>query len=152
MKDNKELVRLYFEAFNTEHVEILDEILDSGFRVRGLHMKSEDISNDQRGPDFFKKALIASHDSFPDGHITIDEMVAEGDKVMVRWTFEGTHAGEFAGIRATNRRITYSGINGFHVVAGKLASAWDMWDRLNLWQQLGVLPETAEFLAKTRNT
>ena len=114
-------------------------------------MNVNDIPDNHRGPEFFKKAIIASGDSFPDGYITVDEMVAEGDKVMVRWTFEGTHAGEFAGIPATNRHITYSGINGFHIVAGKLAEAWDMWDRLNLWQQLGVLPETAEFLAKARD-
>lgn len=150
MKDNKELIRLYFEAFSSGNVEILDEILSPDFHVRGLHMKAEGIAENQRGPKFFKQAITASRDSFPDGHITVNEMVAEGDKVMVRWTFEGTHAGEFVGVSATHRRITYSGINGFHIVAGKLAKAWDMWDRLNLWQQLGVLPETAEFLAKAR--
>ena len=147
MEENKKLVQQYFEAFITGNTDIFDEIMSPDFYVRGLHVKDMPPA-EQRGPESFKAATIAWHVSFPDGQVTLDEMVAEGDTVIVRWTFQGTHLGEFAGLAPTHRQITYSGINGFRIANGKLAEAWDMWDRLTLWQQLGVLPETAEFLAQ----
>jgi steroid delta-isomerase-like uncharacterized protein len=128
MEDNKKLVHQYFEAFSTGNVGIFDEIMSSDFYVSGLHQKDVPPA-EQRGPKSFKEATAAWRISFPDGQVTLDEMVAEGDTVMARWTFQGTHAGEFAGLAPTHRQITYSGINGFRIVNGKLVEAWDMWDR-----------------------
>jgi len=71
----------------------------------------------------------------------VDEMIAEGDRVMVRWTFSGTHQGEFASLPPTYKRIEYSGINIFRIASGRISEIWDIYDRLWLWQQLGVLPE-----------
>ncbi len=82
--------------------------------------------------------------------MSIDEMLAEDDRVMVRWTFHGVQQGEFFGLPPTNRPVTYSGINIFRIADGKIAEVRDIFDRLWLWQQLGVIPETAEFIAKAR--
>jgi steroid delta-isomerase-like uncharacterized protein len=82
--------------------------------------------------------------------ISIDEMLAEGDRVMVRWTSRGTHQAEYNGLPATHKQVTYSGINIFRLANGKIAEVWDISDRLWLWQQLGVLPDLEEAIAKTR--
>jgi steroid delta-isomerase-like uncharacterized protein len=82
--------------------------------------------------------------------MTIDEMIAEGDRVMVRWTFHGTHQGEFHSLPSTYKQATYSGINIFRIADGKIAEVWDIFDRLWLWQQLGVLPDIKEAIAKAR--
>ena len=69
---------------------------------------------------------------------------------MVRWTCGGTQQGECFGVPATNRHVTYSGINIFRIADGRIAEVRDIFDRLWLWQQLGVLPETAGFTATAR--
>jgi hypothetical protein len=68
----------------------------------------------------------------------------------VCWTFHGTHQGEYFGVPATGRPVTYSGLNIFRIADGRIAEIRDLYDRLWLWQQLGVLPETAEFLKKAK--
>jgi predicted ester cyclase len=82
--------------------------------------------------------------------MSIDEMIAEGDRVMVRWKFHGAHQGEFSGLPPTNRPVTYSGINIFHIADGKIVEIWDIYDRLWMWQQLGVLPEIKDAIAEAR--
>lgn len=84
--------------------------------------------------------------------MTVDDMLAEGDRVMVRWTFYGTHQSEFAGLPATNRQVSYAGVNIFRIADGKIVEIWDLLDRLALWQQLGVLPEIKEAIAKNKET
>ena len=77
---------------------------------------------------------------FPDLHTTVDDMIAEGDKLFVRWRIEGTHTGEFMGIAPTNRKIEF-GINEiFRVENGQSAEAWDQYDMYGLMQQIGAIP------------
>jgi hypothetical protein len=82
--------------------------------------------------------------------MTIDEMIAEGDRVMVRWTHRGTHQGEMRGLPPTHKQVTVSGINIFRVADSKIVEVWDISDRLGMWQQLGVLPELKDAIAKAR--
>ena len=77
-------------------------------------------------------------------------MIAEGDRVMVRWTFFGTQQGEYSGLPPTHKHAAYSGINIFRIENGKIAEVWDISDRLWLWQQLGVLPELNEAIMRTK--
>ncbi len=81
-------------------------------------------------------------------NLTVEEMIAEGDRVMVRWTSRGTHQGESHGLPPTGKQVTNSGINIFRIADGKIAEVWDIYDRLWLWQQLGVLPGIKEAIAK----
>lgn len=150
VEENKKLIRRYFETFGQGDVEIFDSILSPGFYVRGLHESVADIPESQRGSAIFKQAALAWRNAFPDNQITVDEIVAEGNTVIARWTVRATHRGEFAGLPPTNQEIAYSGVNGFRLADGILVEAWDLWDRLSLWQQLRVLPATAEFLEKAR--
>lgn len=82
-------------------------------------------------------------------YMTVDDMLAEEDRVMVRWTFYGTQQGEFAGLPATHRKVRYGGVNIFRIADGKIVEIWDTLDGLSLWQQLGVLPEIKDAIEKT---
>ncbi|MGH3463364.1 MAG: ester cyclase [Kribbellaceae bacterium] len=76
----------------------------------------------------------------PDLRRTIEEMIAEGDKVAVAWTAEGTHEGELLSIAATGKYFRFSGMSIYRLTDGKIAEQREWWDRLDLMRQLGVLP------------
>ncbi len=80
------------------------------------------------------------YSAFPDIHLTIDDMVAEGDKVAVRITMTGTHKGEFMGIPPTNKKVTIWAINIYRIAGGKIVEELGKADTLGLMQQLGVVP------------
>jgi steroid delta-isomerase-like uncharacterized protein len=147
-EENKELVRRYFEEA-IDRVEIYDEILSNDFQVYAIHHAT--IGSDEgRGPQAFKAFAAWLHSVWSDPCHTVDEMVAEGDRVTARWTFRGTHTGEFFGLPPTGRKVSYCGITIFRIADGKLAEARALFDRLWLFQQLGVVPSTAEFLGRAR--
>ena len=78
--------------------------------------------------------------AFPDGQITIEDQIAEGDKVVVRWAAYMTHRGEFAGIPATGKQLTVAGIDIYRYEGGKRVETWRQWDALGMMRQLGVVP------------
>ncbi len=80
--------------------------------------------------------------AFPDGRWEINDLVAEGDKIVARWTFRGTNLGEMAslGLPATGKPVVFSGMSLYRVAKGMFAEIWEGYDRLTLLQQLGVIP------------
>ena len=92
------------------------------------------------GPQGFRGFMAALRAAFPDLHYAIEDMVAEGDRVVWRATLTGTHRGEFNGIPATNRTVRVSGMILSRLAAGQFAEDWSVVDMLGLLQQLGVIP------------
>lgn len=92
------------------------------------------------GREGFRQTVAMMLSAFPDIHVTIEDMVAEKDRVVVRWTVRGTHRGNFMGIPPTNKQLTSSGIDLFRYEGGKRIETWRQWDALGVMQQLGVLP------------
>ncbi len=78
--------------------------------------------------------------AFPDVQITIQEMIGEGDKVVILWTFQGTHRGSFQGIPATGKIVDWDGLDLYTVTDGKITALTRKADSRSLLQQLGVLP------------
>ena len=78
--------------------------------------------------------------AFPDMQATIEDMIAEGDKVAVRYTGTGTHKGELMGIPATGKQIAVTGIEIIRIAGGKMVERWEAFDNLSFMQQLGVIP------------
>jgi len=92
------------------------------------------------GREGFRHALEVLFGAFPDVEITIDDLIAEGDNVVERWTGRATHRGAFMGIPPTNKRVTVAGIDIYRYAGGKRAETWRQWDSLGLMRQLGVVP------------
>lgn len=79
--------------------------------------------------------------AFPDLHITTNDLIAEGDKVIKVWTVNCTHRGELMGIPPTGNKLVVKGIEVFRIAGGKIAELWASMDTLGMMQQLGVIPK-----------
>jgi steroid delta-isomerase-like uncharacterized protein len=91
------------------------------------------------GAGAYAAAVAATHAAFPDLVVTVQDQVAEEDKVVTRWSATGTHAGDFAGVPATGRRVTVTGIHIHRVRHGQLIEHWEELDLLGVLRQLGML-------------
>ena len=87
-----------------------------------------------------KQFFAMTRRGLPDYHATVEDEAAEGDKVMYRVTFRGTHQGELMGIPPTGKQVTIAAIDIFRIAEGKIAEHWGIADKLGLLQQLGVAP------------
>ncbi len=99
---------------------------------------------DRHGPEELRQFLSIYHNAFPDMQFTIEDVITEGDEVVVRWTVRGTHQGEFMGIPPTNNRVTLTGMSIERVSGDKIVETWDSYDAMGLMQQLGVIPEPGQ--------
>jgi steroid delta-isomerase-like uncharacterized protein len=93
---------------------------------------------DARGPEGIRGEVSGYRSAF-DFAFTVEDQLAEGDKVTTRWSWNGTHRGDFGGIRATGARCTTTGVTVCRIREGKIAEAWWNWDTLGLLRQLGVV-------------
>jgi steroid delta-isomerase-like uncharacterized protein len=96
-----------------------------------------------RGKDGFRQFVTTYLTAFPDGTITVDEQIAEGDIVASRWTGRGTNTGELMGIPPTGKQVTVEGISYARITGGEMLETWIIWDTLSLMQQIGAVPEAA---------
>ena len=133
---NKALVRrLYEEVFNKRNLAVADELLTE------TSLNHADPHGAGRvGPESLKGVVQMLTAGFPDFHMTLEDLVAEGDKVVVRITASGTHQGAFMGIPPTGKRFTQQQIHLVRVVDGKVTENWNVRDDLGMMQQLGVIP------------
>ncbi len=135
---NKAISRRDFEeALNQGKLEVYDEIVAPEVV---LHKSSGDFT----GLEGFKAVASMYLIAFPDFHITIDDMVAEGDMVCVRFTNTGTHQGELMGMPATGASVVGTGMAIHRISDGRIQEAWLFADELGMMQQLGVMPPTRE--------
>ncbi len=93
-----------------------------------------------RSREEFKQGVSPFFSAFPDLRVTADDVLSEGDKVVCRYTWDGTHRGDFFGVPATSRRVTVSGMSVYRVAGGKIVEEWWLEDLLGLMQQLGAIP------------
>jgi steroid delta-isomerase-like uncharacterized protein len=135
---NKALVGRYVEeVWHQGNLDAADEMVAPDFV--GHFPEGEAI-----GIEGAKEHVIAFRTPFPDIHFTIEDMIAEGDKVAARLTFDGTHTGEMMGIPPTGVQTTVTGIFILQIGDGKLVEVWSIVDMLGIMQQLGVMPATHE--------
>jgi predicted ester cyclase len=151
LEENKRPAEEHFPAISTCDDSMFDDFLTEDFTVHATHSKYAavlDAGDGGRGPEAFKSCLTTLCATCADPVTTLDEIVREADRVMVLWTFSATRIGPFFGPAATHRRITFSGVNLFRIINGKLAETLDLIDRLSQWRQLGVLPPATGFLVQ----
>jgi steroid delta-isomerase-like uncharacterized protein len=141
---NKTLSRRFLEeVWNKGNLAVLNEIIAKDH----INSGPGTLPGLPTGPEGSKQLVTVYRNAFPDVHFTIDEQIAEGDKVVTRWTAHGTHQGELVGIPATGKSSTVTGINVDRVVNGKIAESWGIFDQFGMMQQLGVIP-TPELAGK----
>jgi steroid delta-isomerase-like uncharacterized protein len=132
---NKNVVRRFFDQFGNEgNLDIADELFSDDFFDHAAPPGT------RLGPEGAKQFLKKVRTSFPDLHITLEDLIAEKDKVVVRITVRGTHEGDLMGVSPTHRQATWKGIDIFRMIEGKIVERWVSRDTLGMMQQLGILP------------
>jgi len=134
VEENKAIARRIYEEFNRRNLPVFYELHAANYV--GHFPGMEDI----HGPEGLKQFTTIALSAFPDYHQTIEDLIAEGDKVVVRFTATATHKGEFMGIAPTGKQATWMGFEVLRIVGGKCVEAWVVADELGMLQQLGVIP------------
>jgi len=124
--------RLFEEAWNRGNLAAVDECL------AGSYVQEGPLDTVQ-GPKGEKAMITKYRNAFPDCKLQIDEIISAGDRVVVRFTYSGTHRGDLEGIAPTGRSVKGKGIDVLHMLDGRIAASYSQWDALGLMQQLGVV-------------
>ncbi len=134
-EQNKAIVRQAYDAINRNDLDALDEMVASD-------VTDHDPAPGQGpGLEGVKDYFSWLHAAFPDVHMDVEDMIAEGDKVVARISVSGTHQGEFMGIAPTGNRVTITGIDILRITDGKVVEHWGKFDDLGMMQQLGVMEQ-----------
>ncbi len=134
-EENKALVRRYFEEiWDKGNLELIDELFTTNFVRHGPSATEGEV----RGLEGFKGVVSMYRTAFPDLRVPIEDLIAEGDRVVTRWTARGTHQGELMGIAPTGNQATVTGIIVDRISGGKIEEEWVDYDTLHLMQQIGA--------------
>jgi predicted ester cyclase len=144
IEENKAVVKGFLEAGNNINgdLEKINPIMDKFFSPEFVHHSSSGEGNH----DQLKLAMQMGYTGIPDMKHEIHDVIAEDDKVVVRFTTTGTHKGYLGNIPPSNNKISYSLTDTFRVSNGKIQEEWAQSDFLTLYQQMGVLPSNEEFI------
>jgi len=133
-EDNKAIARRVFEeTLNQRNLAIVDELNTPDFVY---HTDATTMQGREPFKQYLSMLLIA----FPDLHVSIEDVIGEGDRVVVRCTLRGTHQGELMGMAPTGKQVAMTGIAIILIANGKLVEEWANTDILGMMQQLGVIP------------
>ncbi len=140
-EENKARVRGFYEkAVNQGDLSAVDELVAAG---EIAHYSGGAIGHNT--PESVKQWVVAIRAAFPDIHVTVEDFLAEGDKLVNRVTYRGTHLGEWTDpvwgrLAPTGRQVTWMAIAINRFDSGKSVEAWDLMDDSAMWRQLGLIP------------
>jgi|SRR5579884_1036589 steroid delta-isomerase-like uncharacterized protein len=139
IEQNKSIARQFFEdAYNTGNVDLLEQLLAP------TYVDEKAPPGTPSGPQGIAEVITMFRRAFPDLRFTIEDQIAEGDRVATRYTFRGTQRGELMGIPPTGKQVSIGGISIYRIADGKMQQAWIEYDMLGLLQQLGVVPPAGQ--------
>ena len=124
--------RILTEVFSQGRIDLIDELFHKD-------LTSYTTSGEVKGTEGIRKTISMNKGAFKDPQFTVEDQIAEGDKVVTRYTFSGTHIAEFMGIAPTGKLITFTGVVIYRIVDGKVIESWDQFDALGMMQQLGIV-------------
>jgi steroid delta-isomerase-like uncharacterized protein len=134
-RENKTTVRRFVDEVQSGgNIDAIDELCSPEFVN---HSAPPGVLSNCEG---VKQLTAMFRQAFPDSYFTVEDMVAEGDKVATRKTFHGTHQGEFMGIPPTGQQVSIGLIDIVRIAGGQVVEHWSMVDNLGMMQQLGVIP------------
>lgn len=134
IEENKAIVRRYQEIYNSNNVEALNDVVAEDLLTPRM------MPGMPQGLEGAKKIHRGTLLGMPDWHTQIEDLIAEGDKVVARITMTGTHTGDFFGFPATGKKISFTGIYIVQIANGKIIEHWGEEDSVGLLQQLGAMP------------
>ncbi len=126
---NEAIARSVLNNWNEGNPTVWDNLCTSDF----VHHGRED-----RDLEGFKRTYEGLRYAFPDGHFAVDDMIAEGDRVAIRYTFAGTHKGTYLGIQPTERSAVLSGMIIWRILGNRIAESWMFFDQGGLFEQIGT--------------
>jgi steroid delta-isomerase-like uncharacterized protein len=132
LEENKAVVRRMFEAINKQSLASLDKLMAPDFV---LHMRTQQT----QGWEVNRQVVEDEIKAFPDLHVAIEDITAEGDKVCVRLQETATHAGEYHGLAPTGNKLSYTVAAIWRIVEGKIVEGWIIYDQMDFLKQLGVI-------------
>lgn len=137
--DAKAIVRrLYEDVWNKRKLEVASDLFSPSHALNNSNFPGSSV-----GPEAYKIQVAMFWSAFPDLRFTVEDTVAEKDKIVVSWTISGTHKGEFMGIRPTNKKVSIEGMTMHYIANGKIIDSNISWDALGLMRQLGASPALA---------
>jgi len=135
--DNAALIRRWFEeVWNKGREEAIDELFGEEGVAHGL---ADEAGEPLRGPSGFKPFFRRFREAFPEMEVVVEDTVSEGDKVAARCTVRGRHRGDSLGFKATDSPVEFDGICIVRIRNGKIVEAWNNFDFMSMFQQLGAL-------------
>jgi steroid delta-isomerase-like uncharacterized protein len=133
---NKEIVKRFHDAVNTDDDEVIvrniDELVGPNAVIRSP------VPLGVTGSEAMKLIFGTLRRAFPDLHVQVEDLIAEGDKVVSRNTVTGTHQGEYMGLQPTGKSVTYNEIFIFRLANGRIVETWGVVDVFSQMRQLGV--------------
>ncbi len=134
---NKALLRRVTDEFyNQGNLAVADELFAPGYVHHDL------AAPEVRDRDGLKQSHGATRAAFPDFHVVVEHLIAEGDLVVTHWTLQGTHLGDWQGLAPTGKRVTASGLVLNRIREGRVHETWWGYDLMGVLQQLGAIPTT----------
>ncbi len=133
-QENEALIRQVLELINDRNLDAAFELYAADYIYHGPG------AQELRGRDAIRGLWEVFLTAFPDLQSTIDDVIIEGDKLVLRWTVQGTHTGQFLEIPPSNKQMTLPVTEIFLIADGQLVEAWDQYDRLHLMEQIGASP------------
>ncbi|UCE96925.1 MAG: ester cyclase [Candidatus Bathyarchaeota archaeon] len=132
LEDNKAIIRKVIDAVNNQDLALLDELIAPDFVY---HRPTQQI----QGLDVMKQGVMEELRSFPDLHVNIEDIMAEGEKVCVRLTETATHKAPFRGLAPSGQKLTYTVMTIWRIAEGKVVEGWGVYDQMDFFKQLGVI-------------
>ncbi len=143
LEQNKDIVqRIFNEFWLAGKTSVLDQLVAAD--VTNHELSKEPVSGRDAHKEWAAGFRHVTGTGFPDMQITVDTLVGEGDLVVKRWTFRGTHTGDYMGVPATGRPVVMAGITIYRISGGQVRETWWNYDALGMMQQLGAIPAAPE--------
>jgi C-1 hydroxylase len=133
LEKNKAIVRRSIEVINSQDLSLVDDLVATDY---------VDHTRQTRGAESLKQFLTMIFKSFPDFHLTIKDIIAEGDKVWIRSTITATHIGEFGGLPPTGNKFIEPSVWIYRINNGKIVEGWDVQDELDFYRKIGAIEYT----------
>jgi steroid delta-isomerase-like uncharacterized protein len=145
-EQNKSVVRrLFDELWNKGNLQVADELIAPTYQHHDA--STPDLG---KGPESEKKRVNLYRTAFHDFRLNIEDLLADGETVVARWSCRGAHMGELNGIAPTGKQFAITGVTIARFSNGKIVEGFVNWDALGLMRQLGVVPEPSKSLAAAR--